>query len=61
MIKKATAIAASSKHSIDFACGKEQFDSDFGICRIVFADHWTFGFDIEAITVLFEPVETLSS
>ena len=61
MIKKMAAIVTSSKKSIDFSCGKEQFDSDFVVGRNVFADHWMFGFDTETITVFFEPVKTLSS
>ena len=61
MIKNTIAIAASSKKSIDFSCGEQEFDSDFGVLRNVFADHFIFGFDSETITVLFKPVETLSS
>jgi hypothetical protein len=61
MIKNTTAIAASSKKSIDFSCSEQEFDSDFGVGRNVFADHWLRGFDMETITIFFEPVETLSS
>jgi hypothetical protein len=60
-MKNTTAIAASSKKSVDFSCGKQEFDSDFRVLRNVFADHVVCGFDMETITVLFEPVETLSS
>ena len=54
-------MTASSKKSIDFSCGKEQFDSDFVVGRNVFADHVVCGFDIKTITVLLEPIKTLSS
>jgi hypothetical protein len=61
MMKKMAAIATSSKKSIDFSCGEQEFDSDFVVGRNVFADHWMLGFDTETITVLFEPIKTLSS
>jgi hypothetical protein len=61
MMKKMAAMATSSKKSIDFSCGKEQFDSDFVVGRNVFADHWLRGFEMETITEFFKPIETLSS
>ena len=61
MMKKMAAMATSSKKSIDFSCGKEQFDSDFGVLRNVFADHWLSGLEMETITEFVKPIETLSS